>query len=43
MLREYRWVLSYGKSAKTRLVRYAVTLLGLEGTARLLDWYMRRR
>lgn len=43
MLKEYRWILSYGKSAKTRLVRYAVTLLGLEGAARLLDWYMRRR
>lgn len=43
LLQEYRWVLSYGRSARTRLVRFAVGLLGLEGTAKLLDWYMRRR
>jgi len=43
MLKEYRWVLAYGKSTKTRLVRAVVSLLGLEGTARLLDWYMKRR
>lgn len=43
MLKEYRWVLSYGQSAKTKLVKAAVTMLGLEGAARLLDWYMKRR
>ena len=43
MLQQYRWVLSYGQSAKTRLVRTAVTLLGLDGAAKLLDWYMKRR
>lgn len=43
MLKTYRWVLSYGRSAKTKLVRYAVTLLGLQGAAKLLGWYMTRR
>lgn len=43
MLKEYRWVLAFGKSAKTRLVNVAVSLLGLEGAAKLLDWYMGRR
>ena len=43
MLREHRWVLSYGQSAKTKLVQAAVMLLGLEGAANLLDWYMKRR
>ena len=43
MLREYRWVLTYGKSAKTRLVNLVVTVFGLKGAAKLLDWYMGRR
>ena len=43
MLKEYRWVLAYGKSAKTRLVHLVVTVLGLKGAAKLLDWYMGRR
>ena len=43
MLKQYRWVLSYGKSAKTKLVNLVVTVLGLKGAAKLLDWYMRRR
>lgn len=43
MLRNYRWVLSYGKSSRTRLVHMAVKVLGIKGTARLLDWYMKRR
>ena len=43
MLREYRWVLAYGKSGKTKLVSLVVTVLGLKGAAKLLDWYMRRR
>ena len=43
MLKEYRWILSYGKSSRTRLVHLAVSLLGLEGTAKLLDWYMTRK
>lgn len=43
MLKDYRWVLAYGKSGRTRLVNTAVTLLGLDGAARLLDWYMKRR
>lgn len=43
MLQEYRWVLSYGKSSRTKLVHAALKVLGLEGTAKLLDWYMKRR
>ncbi len=43
LLASYRWVLNYGLSGKTKLVRAAVTVLGLEGAARLLDWYMKRR
>ena len=43
MLREYRWVLRYGRSAKTKLVRFAAGCLGLKGAAKLLDWYMGRR
>lgn len=42
LLRQYRWVLHYGKSARTRLVRVAAAILGLRGTAKLLDWYMTR-
>lgn len=42
-LKEYRWVLQYGKSKKTQLIHAAVRVLGIRGTARLLDIYMRRR
>lgn len=42
-LESYRWVLDYGKSRKTRLIAKAVRLLGLKGTARLLDIYMKHR
>lgn len=43
MLQQYRWVLKYGQSVKTKLVRFAVSCLGLKGAAKLLDWYMARR
>lgn len=42
-LREYRWVLGHGKSRKIRLIHMAVGILGIRGTARLLDIYMSRR
>lgn len=42
-LKEYRWILNYGKSRKIRLINGAVHVLGLRATARLLDVYMRRR
>lgn len=42
-LKDYRWVLRYGKSRKTRVIRSVVQVLGLEGTAKLLDIYMRNR
>ena len=42
-LKEYKWILRYGRSSKTKLVKLAVMLLGLEGAAKLLDWYMTQR
>ena len=42
-LKEYKWILRYGRSSKTKLVKLAVMFLGLEGAAKLLDWYMTRR
>jgi len=43
LLKKHRWVLRYGRSGRTKLVRGAVTVLGLTGTAKLLRWYMARR
>jgi len=42
-LKEYRWVLKYGKSKKTKFVNLVVSLLGLGPTARVMDFYMKRR
>ena len=42
-LQEYRWVLKYGKSKKTKLVYTVVRLLGLRLAARVMDVYMRNR
>lgn len=42
-LKEYRWVLSYGKSKKTRMICRVVRILGIEGTAKLMDIYMKNR
>lgn len=42
-LKEYRWVLKFGTSAKTKLVNSVVSVLGLRLTARVLDIYMRNR
>lgn len=42
-LKEYRWVLRYGKSAKTKLVHAVVSLLGLRVAAKVMDVYMRNR
>lgn len=42
-LQEYRWVLKYGKSKKTKLVYTVVSLLGLRLAARVMDVYMRNR
>lgn len=43
LLKEYRWVLRYGRSRRTKLVALAVGMLGLDRTAKLLDWYMNRK
>jgi len=42
-LQDYRWVMRYGKSAKTKLVRTVVNLVGLKLAARIMDVYMSRR
>lgn len=42
-LKEYSWILRYGRTGKTKLVRLAVKVLGLDGAAKLLNWYMTRR
>lgn len=42
-LRDYRWVLGYGKSKKTKFVKLVVDLLGLKITAKVMDAYMRNR
>lgn len=42
-LRDYRWVLKYGKSTKTKLIHMMVSVLGLRLTARVLDVYLKHR
>ena len=42
-LRNYRWILRYGVTEKTKLVCRAAKLLGLKNTAKLLDFYQNHR
>ena len=42
-LKDYRWVLDWGKSRKTRFVRTVVRMCGLTLTAKVMDVYMRHR
>ena len=42
-LEDYRWVLKYGKSRKTKIVRLAVSLLGFELAARVMEVYLKNR
>lgn len=42
-LNEYSWVLSYGRTKKTHLVRWTMQILGVNTTMRILDIYMRLR
>lgn len=42
-LKEYRWVLRHGKSAKTKLVHAVASVCGLGLTARVMDVYLSRR
>ena len=42
-LEDYKWVLSYGASKKTKLIQKVVRILGVDLTAKLLDIYMRNR
>ena len=42
-LKEYRWVLQYGKAKKVKLVNFVLQILGIDGCSRVLDMYMRNR
>ncbi|MBQ8834483.1 MAG: glycosyltransferase [Oscillospiraceae bacterium] len=42
-LKEYRWILKYGRSARTRLVRTVSSVIGLRATTKLLNFYMKNR
>lgn len=42
-LNEYSWVLSYGRTKKTHLVRWTMQILGVNTTMRMMDIYMRLR
>lgn len=42
-LREYRWLMRYGRTGKTKLVNAAVSLLGIRNAAKLLNVYMNSR
>ena len=42
-LKDYRWMLKYGKSKKTKLVNLVVSILGLRLTAHLMELYFGKR
>lgn len=42
-LQDYKWVLSYGATKKTKLIQKVVCILDVDLTAKLLDVYMRIR
>lgn len=42
-LKDYRWVLKYGKSGKTKLVKTVVDIFGLRLAGKIMDVYMRNR
>lgn len=42
-LKDYKWVLSYGASKKTKLIQKVVCILGVDLTAKILDVYMKNR
>lgn len=42
-LKEYRWVLAYGRSLKMKLVNAVVSLLGIRAAAKILNIYMNSR
>ena len=42
-LQDYKWVLGYGASKKTKLIQKVVRILGVDLTAKVLDVYMRNR
>lgn len=43
LLKDYKWVLSYGASKKTKLIKKIVCILGVDLTAILLDIYIKNR
>ena len=42
-LKDYRWMLKYGKSRKIKLVNFVVSVLGLRMTAQLMELYLKNR
>ena len=42
-LKDYRWVMDWGKSRKTKFVRTVVNFCGLKLTAQIMEVYMRNR
>ena len=42
-LKDYRWMLKYGKSKKTKFVNLVVSILGLRMTAQLMELYLKNR
>lgn len=42
-LNEYSWVVYYGRTKKTHLVRWTMRILGVNTTVRIMDIYMRLR
>lgn len=43
VLNEYNWVLKYGRTKKTYLVRRMMQILGVKATMRMMDVYVRLR
>ena len=42
-LEKYRWLLPYGRSVKTKLVKTVSGICGLDMAAKILDVYMKNR
>ena len=42
-LKKHRWLLRWGRSPKTRMIRAAASVVGLKNAARLADFYQKHR
>lgn len=43
ILKQYRWLLKWGRSPKTKMIRAAASVVGLKNAARLADFYQKHR